>query len=397
MVEIEFSVMEFSAGNSKKLLPLLQAFEKEHYIHVNLVGIPWDNGWAEIAKFGIYGHGPDVSSIGSTWIASLAAMNALRAFTPQEVQALGGTQAFFDASWRLGLLPNETTSWAVPWLADTLVIYYWKDALEKAGIHPDQQDAAFATEAGILSTLEKLREAGYAYPLALTTIATPVILHEAAHWVWSAGGDFISPDNRQVIFNQPAALEGFRNYFNLRPFISPESLGAGARGHLFFAGQAAVRFAGPQIGNIDRFQHPEWNERLGIAPIPGKAFVGGSSLVIWQHSLHNQEAFKLVRFLSSQPIQIPAAPHDQGLPTRREALNMPSLENNIFHHTYMQALQSGRSFPALRLWGAVEDKLVLEISRIWTELFANPDTDLDACLHKHLDPLAQRLNVVLEN
>jgi hypothetical protein len=76
MVEIEFSVMEFSARDSKKLLPLLDAFEKEHYIHVNLVGIPSDNGWAEIAKFGIYGNGPDVSSIGSSWIASLAAMFA---------------------------------------------------------------------------------------------------------------------------------------------------------------------------------------------------------------------------------------------------------------------------------------------------------------------------------
>ena len=63
----------------------------------------------------------------------------------------------------------------------------------------------------------------------------------------------------------------------------------------------------------------------------------------------------------------------------------------------LNALQSGRGFPTIRLWGAVEEKLIVEISNIWAELLANPGQDLDACLHKHLDPLAQRLNIVLGN
>jgi len=45
----------------------------------------------------------------------------------------------------------------------------------------------------------------------------------------------------------------------------------------------------------------------------------------------------------------------------------------------------------------MEEKLVLEISRIWAELFANIGQDLDECLHRHLDPLAERLNIVLRN
>jgi len=73
MVEIEFSVMESVTGAAQNLRPLLDAFEKQHHIHVDLTPIHWKNGWAEIAKFGIYAHGPDVSSIGTTWIGSLAA------------------------------------------------------------------------------------------------------------------------------------------------------------------------------------------------------------------------------------------------------------------------------------------------------------------------------------
>jgi multiple sugar transport system substrate-binding protein len=395
MVEIEFSVMEGDPGVANNLLPLLEAFEQQYRIHVNLLAVPWDKGWAEIAKFGIFGHGPDVSSIGTTWIGSLASMHALRPFTEQQVRALGGADAFFESSWRAGLLPNDLTPWAIPWLADVTVIYYWKDALEKAGIK--DAEAAFATEESMVETLQKLQKSGYAYPLALTTISTPVILHETAHWVWSAGGDFISTDSQQVTFNQPAAMKGLKNYFSLRPFISPESMGPSPRGHLFDAGEAAVHFGGPFLGNVGRLRNPEWNERLGIAPVPGITFVGGSSLVVWQYTRHVREAFELVRFLSSQPTRIPATPHDQGLPTRREAMHMPSLETDTFHHIYLQALQTGRSFPTIRLWGSVEDKLVVEIPNIWSELFADPDQDLDTILHEHLDPLAQRLNIVLGN
>src|SRR5689334_10272595 len=124
MVEIEFSVMVFTEENAKSLQTLLQDFEAKSHIHVNLVGIPWVNGWAEVAKFGIYGYGPDVSSIGTTWIGSLASMQALRPFTAQQVSKLGGAEAFFDASWRTGLFPNDQTVWAIPWLADVSVIYY---------------------------------------------------------------------------------------------------------------------------------------------------------------------------------------------------------------------------------------------------------------------------------
>jgi len=131
--------------------------------------------------------------------------------------------------------------------------------------------------------------------------------------------------------------------------------------------------------------------------VPGVPYAGGASFVIWQYTRHPQEAFELLRFLSLQPTSIPASPYTAEMPTRREALNIPSVEGDPFQRTYLEALLRGRSFPTIRLWGSVEDKLIVETARIWQELFANPDQDLEACLHKHLDPLAQRLNILLGN
>jgi ABC-type glycerol-3-phosphate transport system substrate-binding protein len=394
MMEIEFSVMEDAAGEANNLLPLLEAFEKQYHIHVNLTGISWYKGWTDIAKFGIFGHGPDVSCIGTSWIGSLAAMHALRPFNPQQVRALGGADAFFESSWRSGFLPNDPIPWAIPWLGYAMVIYYWKGALEKAGIHDVQ--AAFATDDAWVETLEKLRASGYPYPLAMTTRKISMVLNEAVHWIWNAGGDLMDANNQQVTFNQPAALAGFKKYFSLRPFISPETL-TSKEGDFFRYGEAAAHFGGPWMGLVGPQLHPEWGNRLGVITAPGTSYVGGASFVLWQYSPNSQEAFELIRFLSSQPTRIPASPHAIEIPTRRDAVNMPSVEENIFHRTYLQALQTGRSFPTIRLWGSIEDKLIAETASIWKELFANPDQDLDECLHRHLDPLAERLNIVLGN
>lgn len=394
MVEIEFSVMQGSERDANNLLPLLEAFEAQYHIHVNLIGIQWDTGWGEIAKFGIYGHGPDVSAIGTSWIGSLAAMQALRPFTPQQVKALGGAEAFFETSWRTGFSPNDPTPWAIPWLGDALVLQFWKEKLEKAGL-PDFENA-FSSDASMLAALEALQKSGVPYPLALNVTKQALILHEAAYWVWTAGGDFISPDFRKVAFDQPAAMQGWKNYFSMQPFLSPKWLETpNAARDSFLAQESAVQMGRPYQVMTDIF-NPEFKDQyFGVAQAPGAAYVGGASFVIWQYSLRDQESFELVRFLSSQPTRIPASPHSLELPTRREALNIPTVENNVYQRTFLDAMQVGRSFPSMRLWGSVEDKLIAEIPNIWADLFADPGQDLDECLHRHIDPLAKRLNTVL--
>jgi ABC-type glycerol-3-phosphate transport system substrate-binding protein len=240
------------------------------------------------------------------------------------------------------------------------------------------------------------------YPLAINAVETTHSIQEASHWVWNAGGNFTNTDGSQVIFNQPAALAGFKKYFSLRPFISPVLLKKSLTGGALFinTGETAIHFAAPWLNSTLSRRQAHDGRRPGVAPLPGVVFTGGSSLAIWQHTLHPDEAFAWVRFLTTRPPNGPTKIYRDQVPARRDALQVPLLQNDFFHRTYAQYLESiqrGRSFPTMRLWGAIEDKLVIEISRIWAELFANPDQDLDECLHRHFDPLAQRLNTTLGN
>lgn len=400
MVEIQFSIMENNPGDVEQLRSLAQTFEEKHHIHVHLIGIPWEHGWNEISKFGIYGRGPDVSSVGSTWIGSLAGMNALRKFTAVNIEALGGAETFFQSAWRSGFLSHDDSSlWAVPWFGDAMMIYFWEEMLEEAGIYDFQ--AAFASDEALLDTLRKLQDSGVTHPLVLNVVRTNLLLHEAAHWIWNAGGDFVNSVGDRVIFNQPAALEGFKKYFGLQPFISPKLFNKIMIGNSINQEGSAICFAGPWL--TDTLKQSHWEDkrrRPGVLPVPGVGFTGGASLVIWQYTPHAYEATEWVRFLATQPVRGPSDEYRNQVPTRREALQVPLQKDDFLHRVYAQYLQSmqrGRTFPTMRLWGTVESVLMGGITDIWQELFENPTLDLDECLHRTLDPLARRLNDKLGN
>ena len=84
--EIEISIM---ASSAEGLQPLLDRFEAQENIRVRVRLLAWDTAWSDLVKFGLYGDGPDVSEVGSTWLGDLVAMNALRPFADYEVAGLG--------------------------------------------------------------------------------------------------------------------------------------------------------------------------------------------------------------------------------------------------------------------------------------------------------------------
>lgn len=395
MMEIEFSLMEGYAGRDallKSMAPLVDEFQKEQHVHVNITTIPWGTAWNQNMKYALYGHGPDVSALGTSWIGSLASMNALRPFAPAQTQVLGGSDTYFESIWRTGQLRSDPTLWAVPWVGDVRVLYYWEDILEEAGIGDFR--AAFASDDALVNTLAALKQQGFQYPLAITTQAVSQLLHEAAHWVWKAGGDFISADAKKVTFHETRALEGLKKYFSLLPYVFPEAMDSAPAIGQFLSKKSPVHISGLWIPRTAA--NNKVNGRLGIAQLPGVAYIGGTSLAIWQYTSKYQQAFEFIRFLSSRPLFYNfGANHYEQLPTRREELGAAEAQKDVFNLTYLQAFQAGRSFPTLRLWGSIEDKLIPVLSNIWAELFANPGQDLDFCLHENLDPLANRLNRVL--
>ncbi len=396
MSELEFSVMAHSPTTAHDLQPILAPFEAQHRVKVKLRVFSWETGWTELVKFALYGHGPDVSEIGSTWVSTLAATNALHPFSLREVAAVGGRYAFLHPSWQSCYLAGETQMWAVPWLSNVRLVFYRADHLQQAGFHEPVQLRLPEQFEHVLAQMLQAKDIA---PLALATRHTVNSLHNSALWVWGAGASFLAPDGRHVTFNQPAARAGLRTYFSLHRFITPQarSLNDAESDRMFLAGQAATTISDPGLLHTAAAAASATTaaEQIRTALPPGIPFVGGSNLVIWRHSRQDRLAFELVKYLTSQATQIAYSPHARSLPVRLDALASPPFSTGPLYKSIVEALKSGRSYQVNRLWGMVEERLIAEFNQIWLEIFADPAVDLDALLEQHLQPLAERLNTVL--
>jgi multiple sugar transport system substrate-binding protein len=363
-----------------------------------LYEMTWDRAWTALAEFGLYRYGPDVSMVGSTWLESIVATDAVRPFSDQDIESLGGESVFLPAIWQTVRLlwGNKMGTWAIPWVADVRVIYYWRDMLEQAGV---DEETAFQTPERVEETAARLRASDVEVPWSWWADTYAVTLQNASSWVWGAGGDYVSADGKQILFNQPEALRGLVAYLNLHRYMPPDTrrVDSTALFGSFINRRIAVTM-GPSEW-LPRLHQtnivPDAPARLGVAAPPGPAFVGGTSLVVWQHSRHLKEALELVRFLTGKQVQSDCVYRTRPLSVRQDVLAEPPYTTDAHYQVITGALRSGRTYPVVPRWGAVEKMLGEALVWLWNGLLANPDQDVEAIAVPYLDALAQRLAVTL--
>jgi multiple sugar transport system substrate-binding protein len=365
---------------------------------IDITEISWDDAWNSLVRVALYRDGADVSEVGSTWVSSFVGMEALRPYKPPEIYKVGGAAAFLSSAWQNGFLIGDDELWAVPWLCDTRVIFYWRDLLEQAGI---DEATAFQSFDQMEQTLARLQAQGIPAPWAVMTRQTAETLYNITSWIWGAGGDFVSADGRQIVLAEPEARAGIARYFNLYRYMpqQSEALDGDAVFKLFQEQGVAATMSGSWLLKWLR-QHgmPSHTlSRIGVAPLPGPSFVGSTELVIWKHLPYGYErlAIDLVHFLVTSPALLDFYHHAGLLPARRDLLAQPPFSTDPHYQKIIEALATGRTHSRITMWGLIEDRLTALLANLWSELRADPTQDIAALVEQNIVPLAQRLAATL--
>ncbi|MBN2550442.1 MAG: extracellular solute-binding protein [Anaerolineales bacterium] len=397
MQDLEFTVFarEPEANESLQALIGLAAQRKNVNVHLDLQ--PWSGGWPRMVSVALYRSGPDISEIGSTWIGDFVRMDALQPFTPQEIQRLGGGDKFLPSCWDVAVSPQKDgpagVPWSIPWSADTRCICYRRDLLRKAGVDEAQ---AFGDAEQLDETLRRLKKAGVEAPLSLPTLRSRLTIHFVASWLWKAGGDFVEKGFREVSFDRPEALQAMGQYFSLGQYL-PENnrfIDEPTANNLFLQGQAALVFGGHWILQAAQ-AIPSLKANLGVAPMPGVPFVGGTHLVVWKHSAKKSQVMQVIEFLVRDDAALSIFP-GFGLPSWLSGLEKHPLAADPNYQVLSRMLKTGRAFPSGQLWGLVENRLVDSFPLIWKEVLSQENPDIDTILHNYLDPVARRLNLTMQ-
>lgn len=372
---------------------VLDNFEQTHRIRVQLQVLQWDNARQEVKNYAIHQRGPDISAIGTTWIPDLISMNALQ---PIPVQVLGRYEDFVAASWHTNPTEDEKANFSAPWLVDTYVIHYNRSLLEKAGVDPN---TAFSTLDQMDKTIAHLSQSGVKVPIQLPTYYDRFcLMHSMAAWIWGNGGEFYSPVMNKVLFDQPEAISGIRQYFGLLKHLSPEAtslLMAAQNGDLFRQGQAATAFGTLSFRHTPDQVPAQVLENWSAASLPGPHFVGGVNLVFWKYSLHENASFELIQYLNSPPVLTQVSRAMLTSPARVSVLESPAFVQDPYLRVFTQSAQSGRPYPPSRLWGLIEERFINALLEINNKLSASGNSNMDQVIQDTIQAAARRLNLTL--
>lgn len=356
--------------------------------------IDWSEMWIRLSAIADNRRGPMMSEVGSTWVGSFDGKDALHTFSDADIDAIGGKDSFL--AWEIGSPATKPNPVAIPWMADSQVMFYWKDMFTAADV---DTDTAFSTISNFEDALSRLSRHSLKYPWATGTTRFPANIHQLASWIWGLGGDLLDESGRSIRFLEDEAIQATCNYFGLHRYIPEYRTTSPIEMARHFAHrEAAVTMGGIKIYNqIKRHLSDVDLQQVGVSLPPGVPFVGCESLVIWSHTPQDYHAdiLQFINQLMSPTLQIQMADILDLIPTRIDVLTQPPYNNDPFLRMLSRALSIGRSYPAIPAWGEVENQLLDSIVAIWEEIFAENNPDLDNIVRKHFIRLSQSVRSIV--
>src|SRR5512132_2187162 len=114
-MELNFLTIADAPEDLQSLRGLLASFEREKQIQISFRRVEWERAWQTLLMDAVEGKGPHASQIGSTWVATMAMLDALRAFNKEDLSAIGGATYFLPAAWESVKFVDHSEVWAIPW------------------------------------------------------------------------------------------------------------------------------------------------------------------------------------------------------------------------------------------------------------------------------------------
>jgi multiple sugar transport system substrate-binding protein len=344
---------------------LADQFERENPgIKIDVQQIPWSAAHEKLLTAHVGRSSPDAAQLGNTWIAEFHALDALE---PRSARAAASSDvpksAFFEGIWNTNVVDGET--WGIPWYVDTRVLFYRKDILRKAGYDSMPQDWAGwrAAMAAIVRTQPK---GAKAILLPVNEWTVPVVLG------LQAGSPLLKEDGTRGAFNDSAFRKAFTFYHGLFTDGLAPGLANTEISNLyqeFARGTYAMYVTGPW--NLSEFaaRMPDsLKDAWDTAPLPGPdgpasgvSTAGGSSLVVFRSSRHQDEAWRWIEFLSRPESQRQFF-HDSGdLPARREAWDDSTLATNSRALAFRTQFERVLPTPLVPEWELIATRLQVKV------------------------------------
>lgn len=432
-ITLNMWIMPNSPKPVKDLEDVLEDFKKNHPdIDIIVTCIDWGAAWSKLTTAATSGVAPDICQIGTTWVGTITSMDALLPLN-DKISELGGPQAFLPGAWKTAGIEGSEIISSIPWFVDVRGLYYRTDIFRKLGLTPEDLNTWESFE----KTLEKISQAKIAmdkdgkiyygkdaeeilkkpgskkvFPLGIPGKNDWNVVHNFAPWIWSAGGEWLSKDRTKAVFNNEQGLKGVLFYTGLvtKGYVPKSCLELNTaqvasnfnNGDyvMYFDGAHAIKYLRlppEEGGSANSIAAKNFNVTLYPQGPAGRVhFFGGSNLAIFKVSKHQEQAWKLIRYLCSKEAQIKYADKTGFMPSRKDAFDDPFFDKDPQRKIFKEAVKYGRAYPCIPAWGPIEPVLTRRLGILWDYVVGVYGSYDSSKIKDQLDKAVEEVNTVLK-
>jgi multiple sugar transport system substrate-binding protein len=302
-----------------------------HKLHPNITiqfqNVSADNASQKLTTQIAGGNPPDVAYIDASSTSDFASRDALVNLDNYISRSkIVKPDDYVDAFKTFVTYDNHL--WGLPIDGESTGLFYRTDLFKAAGISgPPKTWDEFQSDVEKLTDPAK-KQYGY-----------EVFAPEAAYywypWLYQAGGDLLSDDGKDVVFDSPEAQKAADFYVNLAKYSPKDYLNSNSYdGRVAFAqGQVAMYMAGSWLAGTLHSEDPQIDDKWSTAPLPNgsagcKTTIAGDSLVLLAHSKNPDAAWLWIEYLQKPEnlaLWTYKSPNGTELPPLKSLLNSPDL------------------------------------------------------------------------
>ncbi len=350
-------------GDTETMRHLAAEFEKLHpNISIDFQTIPFEEIRTRLLTQVAANNPPDTAFMDASTTADFASRGALVNLDPYIEQSNAvDPDDYVEAFANSAMF--EGSMYGLPFDAETTGLFYRTDLFEEAGIDgPPETWEEFRAAAEALTNPE---ESQYGFILF-----APEAAYYWYPWLWQAGGDLISEDGTEIIWDSEEGKRAAEFYVGLTDVSPPDYLNSNSwDGRVAFAqGNVGMYIAGAWFAGTLMSEFPDIDGLWATAPLPEDqrcaTTIAGDNLVMFEGSQNKDAAWKWIEFLSAPEnmrlwnIGTPDAPSTL-LPPRKSLLEDPAtFENNPVLEGFAEGMECAvTSTTAVPEWPEIEAEL----------------------------------------
>jgi multiple sugar transport system substrate-binding protein len=354
-------------GQERGMKEIYKQFQQEHpNITVKFEEIPAEESSRKLTAQIAGGNPPDAAYMDAGTTADFASRGAL-VNLDNYIERSEYDQDDYVEAFKASAM-YEDSMYALPFDGESTGLFYRTDRFEEAGIaEPPKTWEEFEAAA------QKLTDPGNKqYGFALFA---PESAYYWYPWLWQAGGDLLSDDEKTAEFNSEEGKTAADFYVGLTEYSPKDLLNSNSYdGRIAFArGTVGMYVAGAWLAGVLSEEFPKIEGKWATAPLPEgvagcKTTIAGDNLALFSAGEKQDAAWKWIEFMSrpeSMKIWTVDDPASTIMPTRTELLESPELaENKPVLEGFIEAMDCGvTSLISNPKWPRVEEILNEELGR----------------------------------